>query len=338
MAQNNLDGEETRASIYITDHFYVYTDDPAHILIEIGTEHKEARFTKDPDMAGILTPEEVKQISQYRKLMKQYEDGKADPLDTQQAILDLFPNLSALGGGIPLISDASTRKRQAVGNEGAASTGTKNTPAKREPVSSEIAQVQELVKGHWTNEQIATVKDMTARAVTVSEFKIFMYQAFKYELDPLLREIFIVKYREDSPASIIVAHAGMLKKVALSGQYDGMKTETYWQKGMGDIPDHSLPHFDDNGEIDDIPLYVDAWAFRKGISNPGYFRAYYPTFVRKRKDGKPNEFWNTQPENMLRKCAEAGALRKQFPEVLGSLYISEEMPEQKTPSYVENEA
>src|SRR5207237_10601340 len=39
----------------------------------------------------------------------------------------------------------------------------------------------------------------------------------------------------------------------------------------------------------------------------------------------PNEMWRKRPRGQLEKCAEAAALRRAFPDVLGNEYAAEEM-------------
>lgn len=63
--------------------------------------------------------------------------------------------------------------------------------------------------------------------------------------------------------------------------------------------------------------------FEKAVSVVARFEAYA---VRKR-DGSLSDMWNHRGPEQLAKCAEALALRKAFPEELGSIYIEEELPD-----------
>lgn len=182
-----------------------------------------------------------------------------------------------------------------------------------------------LVNSRWTPDQVQLIHDMVAKGTSNDEFKVYLYQAWKYELDPLLKEIWAIKFG-DEPASIFAAHAGILKKVMKSGLFDGLETRIYWQNGTGD--DHTEPKYD-GAVIDDVPLWCEATVYRKEVRVSMTFRAYYSTFVKRKRDGTVNKFWKEQPENMLRKCAEANALRKMFPDMLGSLYIPEEMDQEQ---------
>lgn len=46
------------------------------------------------------------------------------------------------------------------------------------------------------------------------------------------------------------------------------------------------------------------------------------------KEGKPNSMWSKRPRGQLAKCAEAGALRKAFPDELGGVITADEVNEE----------
>lgn len=81
-----------------------------------------------------------------------------------------------------------------------------------------------------------------------------------------------------------------------------------------------------------MPWAVEVSVYRKNfefaISTIARFEAYA---VRKR-DGHLNDMWEHRGPEQLAKCAEALALRKAFPEELGSIYIEEELPEEQGPA------
>lgn len=51
------------------------------------------------------------------------------------------------------------------------------------------------------------------------------------------------------------------------------------------------------------------------------------------KDGSINSMWTKRPRGQLAKCAEAGALRKAFPDELGGVMTAEEMVEEQQTSH-----
>lgn len=52
---------------------------------------------------------------------------------------------------------------------------------------------------------------------------------------------------------------------------------------------------------------------------------FFEEAVARTKDGAINTMWRKRPRGQLTKCAEAGALRKAFPEELGGIHSAEEM-------------
>lgn len=198
---------------------------------------------------------------------------------------------------------------------------SKHTTGGRE-TSQEISEAQSVIAGgkiSWTPEQIQLIRDMTAPQATWNEFKVYLYQAAKMGLDPLQHQIWLVKYSQTDPASIFAGFNGFLAKVAESKDYDGFDTTD---------PD-KIAWVDDAEQRE--PKYIDCTFYRKGVAHPVTFRAFLKDFKRYSVQGLPTKAWASMPYIMLRKCAIANAARQMFPEVVGSLYISEEMPQDEKP-------
>ncbi len=168
-----------------------------------------------------------------------------------------------------------------------------------------------MIKTKFNPSEIDLIKRKIAPTASREEFDLFLYQAASYGLNPLLNEIWCVKYSENSPASIFVSFSGLLKKVAQSGLYNGFEESVEWE---------------DEKEV--IPKFVEIKAYRKGMEHPVTFRAYLKTFKKYKKNGEPTDAWKSMPYVMLRKVAIVNALRQAFPDVIGALYIPEEMLEQ----------
>ena len=71
-----------------------------------------------------------------------------------------------------------------------------------------------------------------------------------------------------------------------------------------------------------ITVYKMVQEMRCGWSHIEYFAEAVAT---KKADGKPNAMWSKRPRGQLAKCAEAGALRKAFPDELGGTITADEM-------------
>lgn len=94
----------------------------------------------------------------------------------------------------------------------------------------------------------------------------------------------------------------------------------------------------------DEPVFGDTVTFR-GIEAPEWCRVTVYRFINNErcafshteyfceacattKDGKPNSMWSKRPRGQLAKCAEAGALRKAFPDELGGVITADEVNEE----------
>ena len=91
----------------------------------------------------------------------------------------------------------------------------------------------------------------------------------------------------------------------------------------------------------DEPVFGDTVTFR-GIEAPEWCRVTVYRFINNErcafshteyfseacattKEGKPNSMWSKRPRGQLAKCAEAGALRKAFPDELGGVITADEV-------------
>ena len=94
----------------------------------------------------------------------------------------------------------------------------------------------------------------------------------------------------------------------------------------------------------DEPVFGNTVAF-KGIEAPEWCRVTVYRFINNErcafshteyfseacattKEGKPNSMWSKRPRGQLAKCAEAGALRKAFPDELGGVITADEVNEE----------
>lgn len=86
-----------------------------------------------------------------------------------------------------------------------------------------------------------------------------------------------------------------------------------------------------SGKEEGAPAAARVGVWVEGFKDPVYAVARYLSYVGLTKEGKPNRFWNTMPDVMTAKCAEALALRKALPYELAGLYSEEEMEQHDNP-------
>jgi len=179
----------------------------------------------------------------------------------------------------------------------------------------------------YNREQVDLLKRTVARGATDDEFALLLYQAERTGLDPLSKQIYLIK-RWDSSLGRMVATIqtgidGYRVIAQRTGQYAGndeyeegpLVTDTYTWTDKGNRP-HEV--------IVTHPEWVRARVWRLvggqriAFSAKAYWAEYYP-------GPKQGAFWHRMPHNQPGKCAEALSLRKGFPAELSGLYTHEEM-------------
>lgn len=163
--------------------------------------------------------------------------------------------------------------------------------------STELTTTTAGAPAEWQS-KLDLVKSMVAKGCTNDEFALLCHLAKTYQLDPLAREIWAIRYG-NNPAQIFVGHAGLINLALRSGKLDGMKCEIL------------------NVDSDDPVAKATVW--RNDMSHPIEAEVYWSEYG---KDAK-NPLWKTKPRTMLRKTAEVHALRRAF--ALSGLYTEEEM-------------
>jgi len=157
----------------------------------------------------------------------------------------------------------------------------------------------------FTQDQISLIKATVAKNATAEEFKLFLLRCKQKGLNPLEPgQIYFVKYGS-SPGTIVIGVDGFRSIAASTGKHTGT------QRGI---------IRDETGKC------IGGWAevYRSDWSKP----AREEVSLSEYNTGKA--MWQKMPETMIKKVAEAAALRIAFPNELGGLYSADEM-EQAAP-------
>lgn len=152
----------------------------------------------------------------------------------------------------------------------------------------------------WTPEQLKLITDVVARGATQDELKLFLYRCKNMGLDPLKPgQIHFVKYGT-GPGTIVVGIEGFRSIAARTGKLAGVK----------------------RGVLRDD----------KGRAIAGWAEVYRSDWQYCAREEVPlNEYntgrgpWQKMPETMIKKVAEAAALRMAFPDDLGGVYERAEL-------------
>jgi phage recombination protein Bet len=145
----------------------------------------------------------------------------------------------------------------------------------------------------------------TDESVTEKEVVQFLSMCKYLRLNPFLKEIYLIKYK-DSPATFVISYQTLLKRAEENKNFDGYETEV-----KGEIPNMS----------------ATAIVYRKDRSYPvkitvNYSEAVKTVMDRQTGELRPTTMWKNMPEWMLRKVALARALKEAFPNAVGNAEVS----------------
>jgi len=156
----------------------------------------------------------------------------------------------------------------------------------------------------FTQKHLDLIKSQIAPKATQEEFELFIMMARRTSLDPLLRQLHFVKYGEGDRA-----------KVAYITSIDGYRIIAH-RTGLFAGKDEPTLYYD--GKLISS-CAVTVYKMVQGVRCPFTAKVSFREYT----TGKNN--WQTMPETMISKVAEAHALRSAFPQDLSGVYTQEEM-------------
>lgn len=170
------------------------------------------------------------------------------------------------------------------------------------------------------NNTVSLIKEVFAKGATQQELMLFSEICVQRNLNPLFKQIYFMKIWDSTQnkevMSPVVSIEGFRCIAERSGKYQGQTIPMFC--GKEGIWKEIWPE-------DKPPFACKVGVHRVGFKDPVYSIAEWNSFAKYKKDGSLTQFWLKFKTLMLAKCAEAGALRKAFPEDLSGLYAQEEM-------------
>lgn len=157
--------------------------------------------------------------------------------------------------------------------------------------------------------------------ITNQEFKLFTELCKVRKLNPFLREAYLIKYKEGTPAQLVVGKDAILKRAVLNPNYDGMECGIIVQKEDGSVEERQGTFKLGTEQL------VGGWArvFRKDWTHPTYSSVSFNEVAQRKNDGSLNSNWSTKGATMVEKVAKVRALRETFVEDLAGMYEAEEI-------------
>lgn len=166
---------------------------------------------------------------------------------------------------------------------------------------------------------LAEIKLLFAPHLTQSEFSYFIQVGKNTGLNPFMRELWAVKYGRN-PAQIFVGRDGYRKSAQAHPAYEYHQVNAVYCGDEFTIINDEIYHqsnpFAQNQKLTGAYCKVK----RKNAEHYTYVTVKFDEYNLKQG------LWVTKPETMIKKVAEAQALRAAFQDVLGGTYDDAEMP------------
>lgn len=189
----------------------------------------------------------------------------------------------------------------------------------------------------WTNiDKLAEIRKMVSEnPLTDMEFSFLVELGKATRLNPFQREIWAVKYKkwnkdkkqyDPTAAQIFIGRDGYRKGAQRQLDYEYHIAEAVYSKDDFQVYNNEIHHkaiFANRGEL------LGAYCIVKRKSS----ERYTYTRVSMQEYYLDQGLWKTKPETMIKKVAEAQALRQAFQEVFAGTYHDSELPIEKHSKY-----
>lgn len=173
----------------------------------------------------------------------------------------------------------------------------------------------------WESEENkAQIKQIFAPKLNSNEFTIFVEMGKATGLNPFLKEIWAVKYDERSAAQIFIGRDGYRKSAQRHHAYDYHTCDAVYSNDLFKVVNGEVTHeykLNDRGQLMGAYCLVQ----RKGSSRPTY------VFAELREYNTNKSVWVGKPATMIKKVAEAQALKAAFQELFSGTYSEYEQYE-----------
>lgn len=183
-------------------------------------------------------------------------------------------------------------------------------------MSTEIQKPQTDIE-IWNNNKADKIRKLFAPNLTNDEFAFFWGLGKSLEANPFTREIWAVKYDKNKPAQIFLGRDFYRKKAQEQPDYDGHIVDAVYEKDEFRVesgtPKHSY-NLTSRGKL----LGAYCVVYKKDISNAFYVYAELGEYH------KGQSTWNEKPATMIKKVAEAQALRGAYQGIFRGTYDESE--------------
>jgi phage recombination protein Bet len=174
-----------------------------------------------------------------------------------------------------------------------------------------VAKVDEVQPAVIENGQLILTpkhKELIAKQIaptaTKEELELFFMMAYRTRLDPLLKQLYFIKYGTGEKA-----------KVSYVTSIDGFRIIAHRTKQFAGIDEPKFIYASSSKNPTSCTVTVYKKGSERGFTATVHFAEY----------STGQNLWAKMPHTMLAKVAEAHALRKAFPQDLSGIYTTDEM-------------
>ena len=164
------------------------------------------------------------------------------------------------------------------------------------------------------------VKKYINQNANEQEIYFFLELCKSQQLNPFMKEAFLIKYGTSDPASMVVAYQVFIKRAEKNSAYNGFKAGIIVLDADKKITYREGAFYVEGESI------LGGWCevYRKDRSTPSRIEVAFNEYVGRKSNGEINRQWKEKPATMIRKVPIAQAHRDAFPDELGRLYVAEE--------------
>jgi phage recombination protein Bet len=195
-------------------------------------------------------------------------------------------------------------------------------------VVKKVYTVDKLDLQIWEDKNLNDIKRVyKSDLINDAEFSVFLQLGKATGLNPFLKEIWCIKYDLSKAAQIFISRDGCMRIAQRHPDFRGCNSYPIYANDILYISaethvTHKPALFKDRGELLGAFCVVHRAGFPDKIISVNF-----PDYDTKQS------LWRTKKETMIKKVAEAQALRSAFCELFQGTYFEEEVPEEMTRDY-----
>lgn len=180
----------------------------------------------------------------------------------------------------------------------------------------------------WDKNIISQVKEMYANTLNETEFMTFIQIGKSTNLNPFLREIWAVKYGNNT-ANIFIGRDGYRKVAQENPDYDYHHSDAVYSNDSFSIKNCEVSHEYSGADRGNL---IGAYCIvkRKNSSKPFF------NYVEIKEYSTGKSLWGSKPATMIKKVAEAQCLRMAFQSIFCGTYDESENWKNDTNIKLEN--